>query len=92
MSIKLLETNLPNTLKAHVTHLHSGNSSKRQRHGKAYRTIAKLIDIKTQNIVSVGEALCNEHDVPSRKLGRQIAVGRAFKDYLEVLSKEDIAI
>jgi protein subunit release factor B len=59
-----------------VTHLHEGNSSRIQRDGKKYRTIAKLVDKTSHNVIMQANAFCSNHDNPNRKLGRLIAVNR----------------
>jgi len=76
---KFVESNIPSNVKVHVVHLHSGNSSRKQRNGHMYKTICELHDRKTQNLLGVGKACCSKSDVPTRKLGRAIAVGRAMR-------------
>ena len=64
-----------------VVHLHPGNSRKRDRKGSKYMTIAKLIGGTKEKPVELarGIARCNENDEPSRKVGRECAIGRALK-------------
>jgi hypothetical protein len=71
-----LSINLPDHLRLEVVHLHPGNSSRTKRRGHKYRTIARLRDINTDDIVLQTEARCSRYDTPSRKVGRAIAVGR----------------
>lgn len=75
---KYVEANVPKNFDVHVTHLHSGNSTRRQRKGHEYMTIAKLVD-PMGRIVSMGVAQCSRKDSPSRKVGRSVAIGRALK-------------
>lgn len=83
---KYLESNLPDNIRAHVVYLHEGNKSKNQlkkiaRADSRYVTLAKLIDTDTDQVVGTGMAACSRHDNPSRRVGRAIAIGRAFVDY-----------
>jgi hypothetical protein len=78
MCEKAIETNLPETVKVNVLHLHAGNSSARQRKGHSYRTIARLYDKRTDRLVGSGESYCSKRESPSRKTGRAVAVGRAM--------------
>lgn len=71
---------VPETIKIRVIHLHRGNSSNRKRHGHAYVTIAQAIDKETGTIIKTRKAFCSKKDNPSRKIGRQVAVGRVLKD------------
>lgn len=80
-NIKLVENNVPQELTVKVSHLHSGNSSRRQRRGSKYMTIAKLVG-PTGDVVAEGFAQCRSTDAPSRQVGRQVAIGRAYKEYL----------
>lgn len=77
---RYIETNLPPDLRVKVVHLHRGNSSRSERHGHCYRTIAKIIRRSNGMVVGLGEARCSHRDRPSRSTGRQVAVGRAMKD------------
>ena len=80
-NIKCIEQNIPQELSVRVTHLHSGNSNRRQRRGAKYLTIAKLVG-PTGDVVAEGIAQCRDTDVPNRQTGRAVAVGRAYKEYL----------
>ena len=62
-----------------VHHFHSGNLSKRQRRGKVFHTVARIIDRTTESVVGFGYSWCGHKDAPSRKIGREVAVGRAMK-------------
>lgn len=79
-AIKLVEANVPVECSLRVVHLHEGNSSKRQRRGASFLTIAKLIDHQGE-VVSIGYAQCRSTDVPNRRVGRHVAVGRALKNF-----------
>lgn len=75
------ESAVPPHLKLVVCHLHEGNSDKHDRRGCKYATIAKLFNKEDGDLIAQGEAYCSERDVPSRKVGRMVAVGRALKEY-----------
>ena len=83
IKMKFKESELPDTMRIKVVHLHPGNSSKRQRKGCVYRTLAKILEKDSDRILGRGEARCNPLDTPSRRVGRDIAVGRALKTALE---------
>lgn len=63
-----------------LVHLHEGNSSKRQRHGRKFVTVALIIDDRGF-VEAEGYAECSKQDNPRRKIGREIAIGRALKSY-----------
>jgi len=78
-------------LKLRVTHLHEGNTDgvigpkKKVR----YMTIATIYNPEegTGNRVfpiAEGESTCGKRDIPNRKLGRAVAVGRCFKQLWEL--------
>lgn len=70
--------NIPENIHVQLHHMHKGNSSRRRRHGKDYVTIVKFLDGDT--VVAQATAQCSElHDLPNRKRGRDIAMGRALK-------------
>ena len=70
---------VPSTQYLRVHHLHKGNSSNNQRHGHEFVTVAEL---ESKNgIVIRAKSQCSKKDAPSRKLGRDIAVGRVLKTY-----------
>ena len=76
--------NIPNNIHVQLSHLHKGNSSRKARHGKDYVTVVKFLDDET--IVAKATAQCNHLDAPSRKRGRDIAIGRALKQYNTLLN------
>lgn len=80
-NIKLIESNIPQEINVRVTHLHPGNSSRKKRRGSQYMTIAKLVG-PTGDVVAEGIAQCSRGDAPRRSIGRAVAIGRAYKDYL----------
>ena len=71
--------NIPEHLFVHLQHLHNGNSTDEQRSGRQYITIAHIVD--EQDKVTTAKAVCSPRDTPNRKLGRDIAVARAWKKY-----------
>ena len=72
---------VPKGLTVRLHHMHRGNSSRSKRHGHEYVTRAVLFDTETGMRLTQGMAFCARGDTPSRKLGRDIAVGRALKAY-----------
>lgn len=77
------ESNVPKNLMVRVVHLHDGNSTKRDRNGYAYATICTLVDRSTKEEVACAYTFCSKKDVPNRKTGRMVAVGRALKAYYD---------
>lgn len=75
------ERAIPPNVKLVVSHLHDGNSSRSDRRGHKYATIAKLYNRETGHFVAAGIAYCSKRDVPSRKTGRVVAIGRALKNF-----------
>lgn len=71
--------NIPDDLFIHIQHLHTGNSTDEQRSGHDYITVAHIVD--TNDKVTSAKSICSPRDVPSRKRGRDIAIGRAWKKY-----------
>ena len=76
--------NIPENIHVQLSHLHKGNSSRRRRRGKDYVTVVKFLDDDV--IVAKATAQCNHLDIPNRKRGRDIAIGRAKKQYDELLN------
>lgn len=61
-------------------HLHPGNSSRKQRKGSKYMTLCKLWTKQDEpSVVATGVARCNTQDAPSRRVGREVSLGRALK-------------
>lgn len=72
-----------------VRHYHKGNSSNNFRHGKEFITEAKIVDKSLDieddwYVVGFGKSICAKHDLPSRKVGRHVAVGRAIRDAVKM--------
>lgn len=61
-----------------LRHLTPANSTKRERQGKKWKTVATIRDTYN-NVTATAEAWCSRRDVPNRKLGREIAIGRAIR-------------
>lgn len=70
--------NLPNGYTLSRRHLHAGNSSKHQRHGKPYVTITTIKD-RGGDVVAQGRAACSKSDHPNKFIGRTLADSRALK-------------
>ena len=79
--VKYKENYLPSDVDVHVMHLHKGNSSRRERKGHDYRTLAMLMNKEHTAILGFGESRHGHHDgAPCRAVGRAVAIGRAMKD------------
>jgi len=76
-----IESAVPEHLRLKVSHLHDGNSTEHDRRGHKYATIAKLFHKEDGFQVAEGVAYCSNRDVPTRKVGRMVAIGRALKEY-----------
>lgn len=79
-NIKLTESNIPQEIMVRVVHLHEGNSTRKQRKGRKYATVCRLVG-PTGDVISEGYAFCSNNDAPRRDIGRQVAIGRAMKEY-----------
>jgi len=82
MKTKYTEDMLPQGHRVRVKHFHNGNSSEEFRDHKPYVTLASVLDTN-QVPVGFGVSACSKRDTPNRKLGRQIAIGRAVKDFMK---------
>ena len=82
--IRFVESSIPNHIEVRVHYVTryrcgpfaSDNLPK-------WQTSCTLIDRDTRQVVAYHQAHCDEFDQPVRKIGRAIAVGRAFKSYWE---------
>lgn len=77
---------LTNDIKLSVQHFHQGNSTRNQRHGHPYITVAQLVrrvDEDTVEVLAEAKAMCSRHDRPKREVGYSLAVGRVFKKFME---------
>lgn len=93
--MKMIESNLPETMTLRVYHQHT-------EHGKLDSTLAVVYDKQSGETLGIGHALVNhrKEKSPSRKIGRAVAVGRAMtkalgrkkKFQLELLDKEEYYI
>lgn len=60
-----------------VRHFHEGNDAKHKiRKGAKYATQARVVDLDTGDTLAEEWAFCSDLDVPSRRQGRFISVGR----------------
>ena len=77
-------------LRFYVVHLHDGNDpdwTERSLFGTGkyaprYVTVCRIKDEEGHEL-GYGEAVCSDKDVPNRKLGHEIAVSRAIKNYFQ---------
>lgn len=75
--MKMVESNLPETMTVRVYHQHTEN-------GKLDATVAVVYDRESGETLGYGRALVNhrKEKSPSRKIGRAVAVGRAMQQAL----------
>ena len=76
----LTENNLPKHVKVVLKHFHKGNSSRSARKGHPYMTLCQLYDRSTHLLIGHGESHCSNKDLPNRRIGRHVAIGRAMKE------------
>ena len=91
MTTKYIEQNVPSDLVLQVQYFHDGNSTKGMRRktfrqSTDYATVAMLIDPQSRRVVARGSACCSKKDQPNRQVGRQVAVGRALRNYNEYVA------
>jgi hypothetical protein len=79
---KYVASAVPEGCRVKVFHLTPKNSSRRQRKGNQWVTIATVVNGEDQ-VLAKGIAQCKRGDTPNRKIGRDIAVGKAIKAYYE---------
>jgi len=72
---------VPDHLRLQVVHLHPANSSRHQRKNSVYRTIARLFDKDTDELIREASSKCSDLDIPDRKRGYQVAVGRVLQPF-----------
>lgn len=79
---------MPENTKIRFEHFHDGNDVwtddgrgklVRVRGTALYATCAALVDLTTGNVIEEAWAYCTPRDVPSRKKGREISLGRLKK-------------
>ncbi len=80
--IRFVESNVPENIRIHVHYVtrYRGGPFQSDQLPK-WQTSCTLIDRESGHVVAYHQAHCNEDDQPVRKIGRAIAVGRAFKSY-----------
>ncbi len=77
--IKFVESNIPNNLRVSVRYTTRYRDPQRSQCLPKWYTSCKLVDKETGVIWGRAHSNCNEEDQPVKKIGRAIAVGRAFK-------------
>lgn len=78
MRIKFTENNIPSSLALRVTYLTPEKVPGLPR-GVKRITVARLFDKTSGKIVAEHASYCHERDNDNRKIGRAVAVGKAFK-------------
>ena len=69
---------VPDGCSIHLNHFHRNNSTKSERKGGQYRTVAQIVDANTNEVLAEADAICGRHDTPTRERGRRIAIGRCL--------------
>lgn len=85
-------------VKFFVTHIHDGNDESGARRAEfaggkkapIYVTTCLITNWDKSIELGYGEALCSHKDTPNRRLGHEIAVSRAIKDFLNNTPKEEL--
>ena len=83
MRVRYVESNIPDGIQVHVRYTTRYRSPENSRHLPKWYTQCQLISRETGEVVGYASSNCNEEDQPVRKIGRAVAVGRAFKVYWE---------
>ena len=78
--VKYTENNVPKNIQVRVHYLTQGKVAGMPQQVKRV-TIASLVDTRTGRKVAEGTAFCDNKDNANRKIGRAIAIGRAYKAY-----------
>lgn len=79
MRMKYIERNIPSDLQVRVNYVSRYRHPEQLSSLPKWHTTATLIDRRDNKVVGFAESHCDEEDMPVRKIGRAIAVGRAFK-------------
>lgn len=79
--IRYVESNIPSSLRVRVNYVSRYRHPEQLASLPKWHTTATLIDKNSGAVVARATSSCNETDQPVRKIGRAVAVGRAFKSY-----------
>jgi hypothetical protein len=82
--MRYVESNIPKGIRVRVRYTSRYRSPDNSRHLPKWYTECRLID-EDGKVVSFASSNCNEDDQPVRKIGRAVAVGRAFKEWYVAL-------
>lgn len=77
--IKFVESNIPSQVKVVVKYTTRLRNPENSKHLPKWYTLCELVDRETGERLAYAHSNCNEDDQPVRKIGRAIAVGRAYK-------------
>lgn len=83
MRVRYVEGNIPEGIRVHVRYTTRFRSPDNSQHLPKWYTSCELVCEQTGEVVSFASSNCNEEDQPVKKIGRAVAVGRAFKKYWE---------
>ena len=79
--MRYVESNIPEGIQVRVRYTTRLRSPDNSRHLPKWHTQCQLVDVETGEVLAYASSNCNEEDQPVRKIGRAVAVGRAFKKY-----------
>lgn len=69
------------TPKIVFSHFHDGNDKDHALRGTAvYATQCRIVDLDTGKVITDEWAFCNPKDPPSRAIGREVTLGRIWKN------------
>lgn len=78
--MKYVESNIPSKLRVFVRYTTRFRAPDQSKYLPKWHTQCELVD-EEGNVVAFASSNCNEEDQPVRKIGRAIAVGKAFKKW-----------
>lgn len=86
--MRFVESNIPDGIQVRVHYVTRFRHPLQAEALPKWRTTCELVDRETGKVVGYHQTDCSEADMPVRKIGRAIAVGRAFKAWYEGVQHE----
>jgi len=81
--MRFVESNIPTGVLVQVRYTSRFRNPENSMHLPKWFTQCQLVDAESGEVLSFAHSNCDESDQPVKKIGRAIAVGRAFKRYWE---------
>ncbi len=81
--MRYVESNIPQGIEVRVHYITRYRHPLQAEALPKWRTTCTLFDKETRQVVGYYQTDCHEDDMPVRKIGRAIAVGRAYKAWYE---------